>query len=769
MIDPHAPDYTNTPTSPQRPHFAYGPQDPSAAPGVTIITPFYNTGAVFEETARSILQQSLQQWEWCIINDGSTDPTALALLERYRQHDPRIRVIDHPTNRGLSAARNTGFRAARTPYVVQLDSDDLLEPTAVEKWAWFLESYPEFAFVSGYSIGFEGKTYLWPHGFHDGAASLEANQIDNKSMIRTSAHQRAGGYDESIRAGGEDWDFWLRCASVGQWGGTVPEYHAWYRCRATPSDRWANLDQTGRWQAFREQLRQRYPRLWQGAFPAVQVAWHPENASVPQYLPYTNRLQKRKPRVLLIVPWLTIGGADKFNLDVLEQLTTLGWEVSIATTLQGDHTWLPQFARFTPDIFILHHFLRLVDYPRFLRYLIHSRDIDVVMIAHSELGYLLLPYLRAYCPAVTFTDFCHAEHESWKNGGYPRMGVLYQEMLDRNFVASEHLQQWMVAQEADPQRIRVCYINIDAQLWRPDPQWRALVRQELGVPETVPLILVVTRLSADKAPAVLAYTARQLARKTAQFVLYVVGDGSEFDWVRTFVQEHQLEERVRLLGAVPNERVRELLTAADIFFLPSQWEGIALSIYEAMACGLPVVGTDVGGQRELVTPECGILLARSEAETEAAQYADVLMELLAQPQRRHTMGQAGRVRVRTHFSIEQMGAHLVALLQEAMQSHVQDPRPVPSTGLATACAAQAIEYTRLYAGAEALWRAREGAQTQHTRTQELEAWLQTIQHTLGWRTLERLRRWRNGLCPRDTRRWRLYQRCRQHLGAWLGQ
>ncbi len=63
------------------------------------------------------------------------------------------------------------------------------------------------------------------------------------------------------------------------------------------------------------------------------------------------------------------------------------------------------------------------------------------------------------------------------------------------------------------------------------------------------------------------------------------------------------------VGALPNPRLRDLMAAADILFLPSAWEGIAQSIYEAMAAGLVVVGADVGGQRELVTPDCGYLLS----------------------------------------------------------------------------------------------------------------------------------------------------------------
>ena len=67
---------------------------------------------------------------------------------------------------------------------------------------------------------------------------------------------------------------------------------------------------------------------------------------------------------------MALGGADRFNLILLEHLTRQGWGVSVATTLTSDHSWLPYFSRYTTDTFILQHFLRLVDYPRFLRYLI---------------------------------------------------------------------------------------------------------------------------------------------------------------------------------------------------------------------------------------------------------------------------------------------------------------------------------------------------------------------------------------------------------------
>ena len=121
MIDPLEPDYFNTPVADSRPVFNYSPIEPLTEPLVSIITAYYNTGIIFHETVRSVMQQSLQQWEWIIVNDGSTDPEALAVLDKYREFDSRVRVLDRDVNQGLSATRNTAFRSSRSPYILQLD------------------------------------------------------------------------------------------------------------------------------------------------------------------------------------------------------------------------------------------------------------------------------------------------------------------------------------------------------------------------------------------------------------------------------------------------------------------------------------------------------------------------------------------------------------------------------------------------------------------------------------------------------------------------
>ncbi len=417
------------------------------------------------------------------------------------------------------------------------------------------------------------------------------------------------------------------------------------------------------------------------------------------------------PRLLLLVPWLEMGGADKFNLDLLRQLRQWGWQVLIATTLPSAHPWFARFARYSQDIFLFDRQRRMADYPAFLRELIQTRRVDVVLIANSELGYLLLPYLRAECPDVTFVGFCHMEEQAWKRGGYPRMSIEHQDLLDLQLVSSDYLRRWMVDRGADPGRIRVCYTNIDPVEWQPDLERRKRVRRELlagaersqGDALRLPIILYAGRICAQKQPHLFLETLRHLKAGTERFVAVVAGDGPEFTRLQRRVSSSDLVDQVRLLGAVSNTRIRDLMVAADIFFLPSRWEGIAVSIFEAMACGLPVVGADVGGQRELLTPECGVLVSPNPArhgtdtETGARQYANILARLLGDPQRRAALGQAAIQRIRQHFHLDQMGERMVTLLREARELHTHQPRPVPDARLGQLRVARTVRYLRLQA------------------------------------------------------------------------
>ena len=405
-------------------------------------------------------------------------------------------------------------------------------------------------------------------------------------------------------------------------------------------------------------------------------------------------------RVVLLLPFLEVGGADKFNLDLAQQLVRrLGWQLTIALTLPSANPWRPLFEAVTPDIVPLHPHVAPADQPAFLRDLLRSRQADTLIVSHSELGYTLLPYLRAHCPGVALLDYLHIEEEHWRAGGYPRFSLEAAPFLDLSVTSSEHLRGWMLARGADPARVAVCYTNIDAADWDPARYDRGRLRRDLALAPDEPAILYAARLVPQKQPRLLAAVARRLARSGARFTLLVAGDGPERAWLERFARRERLDS-LRLLGAVSGERIRELMAAADIFFLPSQHEGISLALFEAMAMGLAPVAADVGGQRELLTPECGILVRRGPREEQ--DYAAALAALIADPQRRAAMGACARRRVAEHFRLDQMGDRMAELIAQAHGLAARSPRPVAPED-ARRSAARAVELSSELALARRMW------------------------------------------------------------------
>ena len=141
--------------------------------------------------------------------------------------------------------------------------------------------------------------------------------------------------------------------------------------------------------------------------------------------------------------------------------------------------------------------------------------------------------------------------------------------------------------------------------------------------------------------------------------LILIGDGALLEASRDQAEQLGIRDRVRWTGALDD--VSEHLRNADIFTLPSRWESLPLSIIEAMAAGLPVVATDVGGVAELVTDgHTGVLVPPRDVDALAAS----LDRLLADRQLRADMGRAGRDRYERLFTEDRMLELTLALYEQ---------------------------------------------------------------------------------------------------------
>jgi glycosyltransferase involved in cell wall biosynthesis len=188
-----------------------------------------------------------------------------------------------------------------------------------------------------------------------------------------------------------------------------------------------------------------------------------------------------------------------------------------------------------------------------------------------------------------------------------------------------------------------------------------------GVPQATheqtarPKVICVARLVQGKRHAVLLEALAQLRQEGADFECELVGDGPWLETTRALAAKLGLADRVSFLGTRPPEEVRELLAGADVFVLASIWEGLPGSVLEAMAAGLPVVGTKVNGIREIVMPgDTGLLVPPDDADA----LADALGTLLSEPELRALMGRRGRERAVADFSIESLVERKTALFRE---------------------------------------------------------------------------------------------------------
>lgn len=181
-------------------------------PKITVVVPCFNHGKYLLRSLNSIVGQTLDDWEAIVVNDGSTDDTS-DVTRKFQQlyGEDKIRLIEQE-NRGLSGARNTGFRAAKADVILPLDVDNVLKPHALHRYYEVMKQNQKIGVAFTDIERMSGRVF--PQ-YYNRDNIRDHNTVDACAAIRKSAWEAAGGYDESLRRGYEDWDFWLRCTKVG--------------------------------------------------------------------------------------------------------------------------------------------------------------------------------------------------------------------------------------------------------------------------------------------------------------------------------------------------------------------------------------------------------------------------------------------------------------------------------------------------------------------------------------------------------------------------
>ncbi|MEM4733331.1 MAG: glycosyltransferase family 4 protein [Candidatus Bathyarchaeia archaeon] len=215
----------------------------------------------------------------------------------------------------------------------------------------------------------------------------------------------------------------------------------------------------------------------------------------------------------------------------------------------------------------------------------------------------------------TFIEYanCLWDHVEWINDF--TIGKEALKAADKIVVVSRATRNYVLSLGADPKKIHVLHNGVDVDHFKPLNGVRDAMRKKLGIPKAASVVLTVRRIVYKNGVDTLIESAERLIQKNQRLVFLVVGKGPDFEKVKEKIAQLGLQENFRLTGFISDDDLPLYYNSADFFVLPSKsGEGLPLVALEAMACGLPVIATNVGGISEIMKEDYGKLVPPNSPE-----------------------------------------------------------------------------------------------------------------------------------------------------------
>ena len=609
-------------------------------PLISIITAYYNCKKYIFETANSILNQTFPYWEWIIMDDGSNEEGSKETFEELEKLDSRIHVY-HQKNAGRLEARDNAIKKAKCELIFVLDSDDMIDKTYLECAYFTMLTNPDATWAYADTVTFDGQNFLWKKVF-DCEQEKRENILPVCSLIKKKALLEVGGYGAVDKDVHEDWHLWLRMIEKGYYPVRMNFYGFWYR-QKKEGGTMASIKNDSQRQAHAEEEIKKQAKKIKENVTALQYPMTTNfNYDSQPYIfkeEWKQIVDGKKKNLLFIFPWFKLGGADKFNYDLISSIDKEKYNITMVTTEPCDYVWRQRFEKYG-EVFDLTTFLHRKDWPAFLHYIMKTRKIDLVFESHSYFGYYVIPWLKSYFKEVTFVDYIHAENWGWRNGEYPRDSTAIAKILEKTYTCTKFLRETMknkMGRTTD--NVMPVYIGVDEEEFD-ENKVKIEDDKDLAIKyekyKDKKIILYCCRISIEKRPILALRILKKMLEKDKNVVLFVVGDGDKLRAMKKMATKMQIEENVEFFGSKKN--VKPFYKACNVELICSLSEGLTLTTYEAMSMKRPVVSANVGGQKELIDNSCGRivdniqkqkdLFKENYTEEEIERYAKALFEIL---------------------------------------------------------------------------------------------------------------------------------------------
>jgi len=249
---------------------------------------------------------------------------------------------------------------------------------------------------------------------------------------------------------------------------------------------------------------------------------------------------------------------------------------------------------------------------------------------HPYLSSLIAAKLaKKYSKALVLTQhntFIEYESSFWDHVEWLNDYAIGKQVLkeaDKIVVVSNATGNYVLSLGADPEKIRVLHNGVDVNRFSPLTGVKDEMRKKLGISKDSSVALTVRRLVYKNGIDTLIESAKKAIKKNPRLVFLVVGKGPDFEKVKEKIEQLGIQKNFRLTGFISDEDLPFYYNAADFFVLPSKsGEGLPLVALEAMACGVPVIATNVGGISEIIKEGSGKLVPPSNPDS----LAEVILE-----------------------------------------------------------------------------------------------------------------------------------------------
>ncbi len=611
---------------------------------------------------------------------GSTEEGTKEFLEELAKKDERIKVY-HQENQGRLVARDEAIARTTSEIIYMLDSDDVLDPTLLECGYWTLKTNPTASWAYCNCVNFGGVEFLYRPEFNSEQEKKE-NLVIGSSFIVKKDLLEVGGYNVVDQDVHEDWHLWLRMLEKGKYPVKMNLYGFWYRQRNNSVRHTINGNKKKDKHANKV-IKAQAKKIKHFIDPVE----YPVTSDDGYYTYPTTFDWDRKPifdkgqktNLLLIVPWFSVGGADKFNLDLISRLDKDKYNITIISTEPCDYIWRQKFEKHA-TIFDLTTFLHRKNWAAFLHYIIKSRNIDIVMQSNSYYGYYVLPWLKSEFPEVIFTDYVHAHDWSWRNGGYARESVAISNILDKTFTCNNYVQKIMSYDMGrSKSNMETVYIGVDEKEFDPNIEIQDTVTYEKLKNKKV--ILFICRIVEIKRPIFILKVLENILKSDKDFVLLVVGDGEEMAEMKKMANFLNLNDNIIFTGMKDSFQTKQYYKMSNVSVICSFSEGLALTAYESLAMGVPVVTSDVGGQSELINENVGRVIPlmqnqetdiynRNYKQEEIDLYTKAIMDIV-NSDNYEQIRENCRKRIAESFSVNSMAKNMDKQFQELIKNRTK--------------------------------------------------------------------------------------------------